>query len=504
MTSDKSMAERLIKKWLELDFWPATREEASNLLTNEFYPKIERDFNSQDRIKLNNYGIQGKYGPGFTKINELVIAQTAQSVYYYCLRVVGEAELKMHGVGIGYDQSPHAKDFANISAAIFVLHGVRVYMTSGPVSVSYTEYLNRYYMCGCGFMATETHIPQTECRYIIYGIGCGSFLSPQDMKHITELISEDNSHIFNPHPELEFLDKVLQQGIESRLLIMLDQEHEVSKAYYRELKSLKYFNREYRKNMKTSFKIGCFLIGAHDMSAIIHILKTVFLFSEDAIKSRFIFFDDADFNALPLEQCITVACERSNTINLQIKTDANRQPPIKIVICTDTNAEAIWMAELKNSGCYPSEWNVYGGEEIETFIINWCIRNLISNPLVLENIERCRKNNYYNIHSCLHTVQTNTTYPRVVLYNSIAHRGTISYKKVDSDCGAACAHYQGVNQTNNEILIAKDGAIMLGIMSELLIDIYEFFGSSVNIQRKNSAKHDSCSFNGCITMFERI
>lgn len=492
MTDAKSRAESLIKEWLDLDFWPATRAKALQLLTDESYLKIQRDFNQQHRIEFNTHGLQGEYGPGFNKLNELVIAQTAQSVYYYCLRVIGETELKMHGVGIGYDWSPHAKDFARISAAVFLLHGVRVYMVSEPASAAYTRYLDKYYMCGCGFIATETCTPQPECQYIVCGIGRGSLLSARHSKAISDMISIDNSHIFVPHPELQLLDKILEEGIKSRLLIMIDQDHEVSKAYYRELKPLKYFNREYQKRTKTSFRIGCFLMGAPDACVIANILQNIFLFSADAIQSRFFFFENAEFNTIPPEKYITTACEKSNTINSCI--EANKTPPIKIIICTDINAEAIWLAELTNPECYPYEWHVYSREDVDAFVMNWCTRNLNSNPLVPENIEKCRRDNHYNIHSSIHTMQTNkidTRYCIADLYNSIVHKDDKAYP--EHSCGAVCAHYQGLHRPDNDIIIARDGAVILGIISELVIDLYEFSGSGsgIGIKRQDHKQLDS-------------
>lgn len=501
MTIEKDEAEKLISKWLDLDFWPITRGKALELLASELYTQILIDFDPQNRIELSSHGLQGEYGPGFNKLNEVVVAQTAQSIYYYCLRVIGETELKMHGVGIGYDWSPHAEDFARISAAVFLLHGVRVYMVSEPVSASYVGYLNKYYMCGCGFMATETHISHTEYQYVIYGIGYGSTLTAPHSTNVSEMISADNSHIFVPHSGLQSLEKVLEKGLESRLLIMIDQEHEVSKAYHGDLKLLKYFSREYRKRMRTSFRIGCFLLGMHDRCKVISILQNLFQFSTDAIQSRFVFFEDTQPGLTSPEKCISVACDKADAINSCITAD--RAPPIKIVMCIDINAEAICLAELIESstgGCQP-QWCIHDRDDINAFAANWCVENLNGNPTVLARLKEHRAKYDRGMYVHDHSIRTSSPHFEVARYDGTAHIDSSKEDKEERKCGAVCACYQGFQRSVHKVTTARDGAILLGILAELIIDLYEFSGSGISIKKSANEKLDSNTLGEYINIF---
>lgn len=513
MINLKDKAEQLINDWLDLDFWPATRAKALEMLANESYAQIQKDFDPRNRLEIQSHGLQGDYGPGFNKLNELVIAQTAQSIYYYCLRVIGETELKIHGIGIGYDWSPHAKDFAKVSAAVFLLYGVRVYMVSEPVSASYAEHLNKHYMCGCGFMATETHISRTECRYIIYGIGYGSALAAPHSTNVSEMISASNSHIFVPHPGLKSLDKVLEKGIETRLLVMVDQEHEVSKVYHKKLRLLKYFDREYREKTKRSFRIGCFLIGLYDICKVTNILQNLFQFSTDAIQSRFVFLEGVQSNAVPPEQCIATACKQANIINSRAEVD--RVPPIKIIISIDINAEAICLAELIDSPsssahCQP-QWHIYRKEDINTFAMNWCVENLNGNPTVLARLKKHRLTCGCSTYPPSHSIQTDSPKLRVAQCSGAACKsdssnsrhpwGLSREEEEETECGAVCGRYQGFQNTAEEIITVRDGAITFGVLAELLIDLYEFSGTGINIRRPANEQCSSNTFGGYLSSF---
>ncbi|EFO61237.1 Phosphomannomutase-2 [Giardia lamblia P15] len=513
MINLKDKAERLIKEWLNLDFWPATRAKALEMLAHESYVQIQKDFDPQNRLEIQSHGLQGDYGPGFTKLNELVIAQTAQSIYYYCLRVIGETELKIHGIGIGYDWSPHAKDFAKVSAAVFLLYGVRVYMVSEPVSASYAEHLNKHYMCGCGFMATETHISRTECRYIVYGIGRGSALATPHSKNVSEMISASNSHIFIPHPGLQSLDKVLEKGVETRLLVMVSQEHEVSKIYHKKLKLLKYFDREYQKRTKRSFRIGCFLIGLYDICKVTNILQNLFQFSTDAIQSRFVFLKGIQSNAVPPEKCITAACKEADIINSRAEADG--VPPIKIIISIDINAEAICLAELIGSPspsehCQP-QWHIYRKEDINAFAMNWCAENLSGNPTVLARLKKHRLSCGRTTYPPSLSIQTGS--PRFIAtrYSGVTCKDDSSNSRElwrlsreeekETECGAVCGGYQGFQNPAEEIITTRDGAIILGVLAELLIDLYEFSGTGINIRKPANEQLSSNTFGGYLSSF---
>lgn len=52
----------------------------------------------------------------------------------------------------------------------------------------------------------------------------------------------------------------------------------------------------------------------------------------------------------------------------------------------------------------------------------------------------------------------------------------------ETECGAVCGRYQGFQNTAEEIITARDGAITFGVLAELLIDLYEFSGTGINIR----------------------
>jgi len=54
------------------------------------------------RLTFGTAGLRAAMGPGFKRMNDLVVIQSAQGLLYYMLDVFGES-LKLSGIIVGYD-----------------------------------------------------------------------------------------------------------------------------------------------------------------------------------------------------------------------------------------------------------------------------------------------------------------------------------------------------------------------------------------------------------------
>lgn len=80
--------------------------ELKELLQQKNVDKIKNMFDG--RLSFGTAGLRAAMGPGFKRMNELVVIQSAQGLLHYMLSVFGDS-LKTNGIIVGFDGRHNSK-----------------------------------------------------------------------------------------------------------------------------------------------------------------------------------------------------------------------------------------------------------------------------------------------------------------------------------------------------------------------------------------------------------
>ncbi|TNJ27085.1 Phosphoglucomutase [Giardia muris] len=489
MTEAKIRAEKLAGEWQALDRWSETRDAVERRLAAGDYEALARDLDPANRVGFGTAGLRAEFGPGYTRLNNLVITQTAQAMYFYCLRIFGEEELRSRGVGLGYDARYHSKDFAEITAATFLVRGVRVYLFEDFAPTPYASYLNKFYSCACGVMVTASHNPSKDNGYKVYGVGNGiQIISPHDTG-IIELLKAGDDHVIRPWPETVDIEACLSQN-RGGLLTMITEESQVMQSYRQEGRIMKFFYRKYGQETPVSFRIGYSAMWGVGYKPLLHTLEGLFDFSRDAIANRFFFFEDEcrpdpafGGESKPNPE------ERHNMVRLCTRAEEQTKsqpdlPPIKFVIATDPDADRIAVAELINptAATLDRRWFIYHGNHIGLILADWCLTNFRFNPVTKALLKERYGSEHPPLYISNSTVSSKALVRIAEAYDQVTYEECLTgFKWIGTLSEAArargvvpCYSYEeSIGYTIGGVVTDKDGVATAGVLSELIIDLYE-------------------------------
>ncbi|OHT13257.1 Phosphoglucomutase/phosphomannomutase, alpha/beta/alpha domain I family protein [Tritrichomonas foetus] len=180
------------------------REQALDYLaceTNEEYKKtIEALLDNEEGLKkyfgkrpaFGTAGIRGEMGPGYNNLNAGIVLQTAQGYCSYALRTLGEKTLQERGVVLGYDARRGSRLYAEITASVFILKGVKVYLFSTIVPTPYVAYAIRYLNAAGGVMVTASHNPAKDNGYKVYWDNGAQIIEPHDAEIAKSIQAPEN------------------------------------------------------------------------------------------------------------------------------------------------------------------------------------------------------------------------------------------------------------------------------------------------------------------------
>ena len=178
------------------------REQAETYISVETNPEyieaVKTALNDEAKLKelfvprpaFGTAGIRGRMGPGYACLNPGIILQTAQGYCAYALKTLGEETLKSKGIVIGYDARNGSRDYAEITASVFLMKGVKVYLFGMIVPTPYVSFACRFLGCAGGVMVTASHNPATDNGYKVYWDNGAQIIEPHD-KGIAASIQEN-------------------------------------------------------------------------------------------------------------------------------------------------------------------------------------------------------------------------------------------------------------------------------------------------------------------------
>lgn len=155
-------AQKIYQEWLNNPQLPATDQAILKGLTG---PEIEEAF-YQD-LQFGTAGLRGILGLGSNRMNFYTVAQAAEGFARY-LASQG-AEVKQRGIAISYDSRHFSREFAELSARIFVNQGIRVRLSDELRPVPLLSFAIRHFNCAGGIMITASHNPKAYNGFKAYG-----------------------------------------------------------------------------------------------------------------------------------------------------------------------------------------------------------------------------------------------------------------------------------------------------------------------------------------------
>ncbi|XP_054712321.1 phosphopentomutase-like [Uloborus diversus] len=137
------------------------------------------------RLTFGTAGIRGRVGIGFSAMNNVVVVQTTQGIAALLAK-----EDKTKGVVIGYDNRNDSKEFAELTATVFLKQGFVVHFFSNMVPTPFIPFSVKKLNCLLGIIITASHNPKQDNGYKVYGPNSTQIL-PEFAKRIQKSILDN-------------------------------------------------------------------------------------------------------------------------------------------------------------------------------------------------------------------------------------------------------------------------------------------------------------------------
>ncbi|CCD27232.1 phosphoribomutase PRM15 NDAI_0K00410 [Naumovozyma dairenensis CBS 421] len=176
-----------IDLWLRQDKCEETRNEVIQLCKDSNWIELHKRFDS--RIVFGTAGLRSRMEAGFSRMNPLVILQASQGLAKY---IKAQFPTNLTAV-VGHDHRFHSKQFAMITASVFLRVGFKVYYLNPEDSFVHTPLVPfsvNHLNASIGVMITASHNPKMDNGYkVYYSNGC-QIIPPHD-KNIAATIDEN-------------------------------------------------------------------------------------------------------------------------------------------------------------------------------------------------------------------------------------------------------------------------------------------------------------------------
>ncbi|EER17971.1 phosphoglucomutase, putative [Perkinsus marinus ATCC 50983] len=225
-----SSSNKALQYWLSLDFYKATRDEASSFSEED----IAEHLNPEKRLVFGTAGLRSRMGAGFDRMNCLTVMQASQGLCRYLEGQFGKEALAKRGVVFGFDGRYNSRRFAHVAAAVFLSQGAKVYLYDKATTCTpFNPYLVKKYNCCAGAQVTASHNPKMDNGYKVYAANGAQIIPPMDSqisdsiaknlvpwKEALELLDvdgecylKDTSKIIDPYDDvlLTYLDQMYHE-----------------------------------------------------------------------------------------------------------------------------------------------------------------------------------------------------------------------------------------------------------------------------------------------------
>ncbi|KAJ8468624.1 hypothetical protein ONZ45_g17180 [Pleurotus djamor] len=167
----------LVEEWLALDKNEATRGEIQKLWDDANVDELEKRM--RKRIEFGTAGLRGRMEAGWSRMNDLIIIQASQGLCAYVLANVTDARTK--GIVVGHDHRHHSKHWAELTASVFLVNGVKAYLYRDLVHTPMVPFGVKTLKAACGVMITASHNPKDDNGYKVYWENGVQIIGPHDV-----------------------------------------------------------------------------------------------------------------------------------------------------------------------------------------------------------------------------------------------------------------------------------------------------------------------------------
>ena len=159
-----TLAQERYNRWTtDLNFDESTRAELLAIAHDE--KEIEDRFYMD--LEFGTAGLRGVLGAGTNRMNFYTVARASEGFARF-LASQGEVT-KARGVAISYDSRRFSREFATLTARIFVTHGIKVYFSDELRPVPMLSFAIRHFRTAGGVMITASHNPAKYNGFKAYG-----------------------------------------------------------------------------------------------------------------------------------------------------------------------------------------------------------------------------------------------------------------------------------------------------------------------------------------------
>ena len=165
-----------VKKWLERDPDPETREELQKLVDTRDQQAIDERF--AERLAFGTAGLRGVYGAGPSRINRLVVRETTAGLGAYLLNTIEGA--RERGVVVGYDARRGSRVFAEDTSCVLAGQGIKVFLTDRERPTPICPFAVKRFGTAAGVVITASHNPPEYNGYKVYWENGAQIIPPHD------------------------------------------------------------------------------------------------------------------------------------------------------------------------------------------------------------------------------------------------------------------------------------------------------------------------------------
>ena len=178
-----TLAQERYTRWTtDPNFDESTRAELLGVSQDE--KEIEDRFYMD--LEFGTAGLRGVLGAGTNRMNLYTVARASEGFARF-LASQGEVT-KARGVAISYDSRLFSREFAVLSARIFVTHGIKVYLSDELRPVPMLSFAIRHFRTAGGVMITASHNPAKYNGYKAYGEDGGQ-LPPEAATVVSDVMN---------------------------------------------------------------------------------------------------------------------------------------------------------------------------------------------------------------------------------------------------------------------------------------------------------------------------
>ncbi|CAI5701363.1 unnamed protein product [Peronospora effusa] len=340
------------QEWVNMDVNISTKLQLQKLIETKNISRLQELFSS--RVAFGTAGLRAVMGPGPAAINDLVVIQTSQGICKYLMKQLGKC-VKKRGVAVGYDHRKQdfltSKRFAELTAAVCVHYGIKVYLYEDFVATPLVPFCIEQKNCVAGIMVTASHNPKTDNGYKVYW-GNGSQIIPPHDEGIANEIRKNLTPWRRYDGSLAELKKTFPTLIENPA-------DELIKLYFEQARAR--LCRFPEANTNTTLKIA--YTAMHGVGHAFTSRSFAAFQHKEYVPVQAQLLPDPDFPtvAFPNPE------EGKGALQLAIETaEANGA---SLILANDPDADRLAVAERDPSS--KSGWRIFTGNEIGVLLGYW-------------------------------------------------------------------------------------------------------------------------------------